>query len=70
MVYDGFFCYFFSTCQIDCQGDLIVYFTMFIPFRLNINSFIIHTWVHIDRHGSHVDCSFLRNLLELNAQGV
>ncbi len=30
MFYDGFYCYFFSTCQIDCQGDLIVHFTMFM----------------------------------------
>jgi hypothetical protein len=31
MVYDGFCCYFFSTCQLDYQGDLVVYFTMFLP---------------------------------------
>jgi hypothetical protein len=28
MVYDGFCCYVFSICQVDCQGDLVVYFTM------------------------------------------
>jgi hypothetical protein len=31
MVYDGFCCYFLSTCQVDFQGDLIVYFTMLMP---------------------------------------
>jgi hypothetical protein len=31
MVYDGFYCYFLSTCQVDCEGDLVVHFTMFMP---------------------------------------
>jgi hypothetical protein len=30
MVYDGFYCYFFSTYQVDYQGNLIVYFAMFM----------------------------------------
>jgi hypothetical protein len=29
MVYDEFCCYFFSTCQVDFQRDLVVHFTMF-----------------------------------------
>jgi hypothetical protein len=31
MVYDGFCCHFLSTCEIDCQGDLVIYFTMLMP---------------------------------------
>jgi len=33
MVYDGFCCYFFYIYQLDYQGDLIVYFTMFVPHQ-------------------------------------
>jgi len=39
MVYDGFCCYFIYTCQVDYQGNLIVYFTNFCPmgsFQLNL----------------------------------
>jgi hypothetical protein len=33
MVYDAFSCYFFYICPIDYQGDLIVHFTMIMPFH-------------------------------------
>jgi hypothetical protein len=34
MVYDGFGCYFLSTYEVDCKGDLIVYFTMLMPMNI------------------------------------
>jgi hypothetical protein len=37
MVYDGYCCYFLSTCQVDCQGDLVVYFTMFMSHNTQKN---------------------------------
>ncbi len=37
MVYDGYCCYFLSTCQVDCQRDLVVHFTMFMPHNTKKN---------------------------------
>jgi hypothetical protein len=31
MVYDEFYCYFLFTYQVNCQGDLVDYFTMLMP---------------------------------------
>jgi hypothetical protein len=35
MVYDGFGYYFLSTCQVDYQGDLVVYYIMLAPLLTN-----------------------------------
>ncbi len=37
MVYDEFCCYFLNTCQVDCQGDLVVHFTMLMPNKHNFS---------------------------------
>jgi hypothetical protein len=34
MVYDGFCDYFLFICQVDYQGDLVIYFTMLMPKNL------------------------------------
>jgi hypothetical protein len=39
MVYNGYRCYFLSTCQVDCQGDLVVHFTTFMPHNTQKNPF-------------------------------
>jgi hypothetical protein len=47
MVYDGFCCYFIFTCQVDCQIDLVVYFTMLWPYcQLLIMNFMFVSWSH------------------------
>lgn len=38
MVYDGFHCYFLYTCQVDCQGDLVVHFTMFYAQQAQLST--------------------------------
>ncbi len=50
MVYDRFCCYVFSICQVDFQGDLVVYFTMFMPkeiiFLILPEFFIVYMQCH------------------------
>jgi len=42
MIYDEFCCYFLYTCQVDCQGDLVVHFTMLMPKKHNFPSLTCH----------------------------
>ncbi len=71
IVYDRFCCYFFSTCQVDYQGDLVVYFTMLMLKNLikiiiwftNVKNITKYKELHlrvvkVDKQKEHDDITF------------